>query len=321
VSELPPFMRGERGTPGAGMHVRIATRGSELALVQAGDIRGRLEALGATAELVLVETQGDREQGPFATLRGQGFFTKAVQEAVLAGDADLAVHSHKALPSAPAPGLEVAAVPERVDARDVLVARPGAHDQAAGGGLPLARRARVGTSAARRRDQFLRLRPDLSLLEMRGNVPSRVRKLREGACDALVLAAAGLSRLGLELGDLVVVPLDPELVVPAPAQGALALEIRRGDDALAALLTELHHPIDGRAVAAERGLMAMLQGGCQLALGAHATITSGGMVHLIAAFEGERAEVAHATAEGAAMLAFDALGRPGPRGDGEDGAP
>ncbi len=315
MSRLPDYLRGVRGRPGEGATVRIATRASALALYQANRVKADLEALGAAVELVTVETRGDREMGPFATLRGQGFFTKAVQDALLDRRADLAVHSHKDLPSAPAPGLEIAAVPPRVDVRDVLVIRPDAHDPAEGA-LPLRAGASVGTSAARRRAQLGRLRPDLELREMRGNVPTRVDKLRAGAADALVLAAAGIDRLQLDLEGLVAVRLDPELMVPAPAQGALALEIRRGDDALAALLTELHDLDAARTVSAERGLMAMIQGGCQLALGAHA-VYQGGVVRLRAFFEGAVAAAEHPTGEGAAMLAFEALGRPHPAKAGE----
>jgi len=314
VSQLPDYLRGVRGRPGEGRHVRIATRGSDLALHQARSMRAELEALGCSVELVRVETQGDRDMAPFASLRGQGFFTKAVQEAVLEGRADLAVHSHKDLPSAPTPGLEIAAVPPRADPRDVLVIRPEAVD-AGEAPLPLRPGVAVGTSAARRRDQLGRVRPDLELREMRGNVPTRLRKLRDGAADALVLAAAGIDRLGPDLSGLSEVRLEPEVFVPAPAQGALALEIRRGDDALASLLTEIHDLDTARTVSAERGLMAMLQGGCQLALGAHARFGRG-TVRLRAYFEGATVETEHPTGEGAAMLAFDALGRPHPAGTG-----
>jgi len=312
MSRLPAYMRGERGRPGEGRHVRIATRASALALSQAQSVRGELEALGCSVELVTVETQGDRDMAPFALLSGQGFFTKAVQQALLDERADLAVHSHKDLPSQPTPGLEIAAVPPRADARDVLLLRPDARDDGEAP-FPIRMGASVGTSAARRRDQLARSRPDLALREMRGNVPTRLRKLREGQCDALVLAAAGLERLAPDLDGLVAVPLDPDAFVPAPAQGALALEVRRGDDALAALLTEIHDLGAGRTVAAERGVMAMLQGGCQLALGAHARL-DGGVLTLRAYYEGTSVVVTHPESEGAAMLAFEALGRPHPAG-------
>ena len=147
-------------------HVRIATRKSDLALWQANWVKARLESLGHSTEFVLIETQGDREQDAFKLMQGQGFFTKAVQDAVLAQDADVAVHSHKDLPSAPMPGLEIAAISEREDPRDVLLVRPDAFD--ADGVLPLQQDAKVGTSAARRQAQLLYLRPDLDVQELRG---------------------------------------------------------------------------------------------------------------------------------------------------------
>ncbi|MEX2542175.1 MAG: hydroxymethylbilane synthase [Trueperaceae bacterium] len=288
--------------------IRIATRKSALALWQAEFVRSRLVALGHQVELVPVVTQGDVDSRPFSRIEGQGFFTKAVQDAVLDGRADLAVHSHKDLPSQEAPGLEVAAVPERADPRDVLLVNRSAfsgNDRP----LPLEPGARVGTSAARRRKQLAALRPDLELVELRGNVPTRVAKLRNGEYDAIVLAAAGLSRLQLELSGLETLVLAPEVLVPAPAQGALALEIRRSDYRLASVLTDLHSVADYRAISAERGLMAMLQGGCQLALGAHAELV-GENVKLRGWYEGSSVLVEHSSPEGAAMLAFDALGRP-----------
>ncbi|HEX7005451.1 MAG TPA: hydroxymethylbilane synthase [Trueperaceae bacterium] len=294
----------------SGGTIRIATRGSALALWQAEYVRSRLGELGHRAELVPVVTQGDIDSRPFERMEGQGFFTKAVQDAVLAGDADLAVHSHKDLPSESAPGLEIAAVPERADPRDVLLALPGAYDERPAA-LPLRNGSRVGTSAVRRRKQLAALRPDLELDDLRGNVPTRVGKLRSGDYEAIILAAAGLGRLALDLGGLEVYTLDPALLVPAPAQGALALEIRRGDFELAAVLTDLHNVRDHRAISAERGLMAMLQGGCQLALGAHAQL-DGELVRLRAWYEGQGVLVEHASSEGAAMLAFEALGRPDP---------
>lgn len=323
--------------------IRIATRGSALALWQANFVKGKLARLGHQVELVLVETQGDREQTAFRDMEGVGFFTKAVQDAVLAGDADVAVHSHKDLPSAPTPGLEVAAISERADARDVLLIRPECFVRVGGRGsevreqgaevgdrgsekhltphssrltlhssLPLKGNAIVGTSAARRQSQLKHLRPDLRVQELRGNVPSRLQKLRDGQYDAIVLAAAGLERLELDVSDLKVITLEPEVFVPAPAQGVLALECRRTDYESASMLTDVHDIDAYRTVAAERGLMEMLQGGCQLALGAHA-IFENGLVKLRAWYEGKHVLVEHPSSEGAAMLAYEALGRPQPR--------
>ncbi len=292
-------------------HVRIATRKSDLALWQANWVKDRLESLAHTTELVLIETQGDREQDAFKLMQGQGFFTKAVQDAVLAKDADVAVHSHKDLPSAPMPGLEIAAISEREDPRDVLLVRPEAFN-ADGIDLPLQQGANVGTSAARRQAQLLYLRPDLEVQELRGNVPTRVQKLRDAQYDAIVLAAAGLARLQLDLQGLDIRFLSPDLFVPAPAQGVLALECRRDDFELASVLTELHSVEAYKVVAAERGLMAMLQGGCQLALGAHGVLKNG-EIELTAWYEGERVTVSHPSSEGAAFLAYEALGRPAPK--------
>ena len=292
--------------------IRIATRKSQLALWQANFVKNRLEALNHGVELVLIETQGDKDYQPFALMQGQGFFTKAVQDAVLAGEADVAVHSHKDLPSAPMPMLEIAAVTQRADPRDVLLVRPEKFDRGAQN-LPLIEGATVGTSAVRRQKQLLALRPDLVTHELRGNVPTRVQKLRDGhgelEYDAIVLAAAGLERLDLDLSGLEVVVLEPHIMVPAPAQGALALETRRDAYEVASVLTDLHDIRTYKAVAAERGLMAMLQGGCQLALGAHAVFEDG-VVKLKAWYEGRYIEVANPSSEGAAMLAFEALGRP-----------
>jgi hydroxymethylbilane synthase len=288
--------------------IRVATRKSELALWQAEYVRARLTELGQRVELVPIVTQGDVDSRPFSRLQGQGFFTKAVQDAVIDGRADLAVHSHKDLPSQAAPGLEIAAVPERADPRDVLLVNRLAFEPGAER-LPLASGARVGTSAARRRKQLAAMRPDLDLAELRGNVPTRVGKLRDGEYDGIILAAAGLDRLRLDLDGLEALTLEPEVLLPAPAQGALALEIRRSDYRLAALLIDLHSVRDYRTVSAERGLMAMLQGGCQLALGANAVL-DGENVRLRAWYEGLAVVVEHPTPEGAAMLAFDALGRP-----------
>ena len=167
----------------------------------------------------------------------------------------------------------------------------------------------VGTSAVRRQKQLLALRPDLGVRELRGNVPTRIQKLRSGDYDAVVLAAAGLARLELDLSDLSTFTLTPDIMMPAPAQGALALETHREAYDAASILTDLHHIETYKRIAAERGLMAMLQGGCQLALGAYAEYENG-LVKLQAWYEGKQVAVEHASSESAAMLAFDALGRP-----------
>lgn len=304
--------------------IRIATRKSQLALWQAHWTQSQLSNLGHDSELVLIETQGDKDYRAFAQLAGQGFFTKAVQDAVIEGRADIAVHSCKDLPSAPLPELEIAAYSARADARDVLLVQP---DKLANGyshgrhilskaevavkGLPLARGAVIGTSAVRRQSQLKSLQADVEVLELRGNVPTRLQRLRSGEYDAIMLAAAGLERLELATDDVAVFVLEPEVLVPAPAQGVLALEIQRDNYQLAQILTDINDMPTYKRVAAERGLMAMLQGGCQLALGAYAERRPEG-IHLRAYFEGQQVEVVHPSSEGVACLAFEALGRPRP---------
>ncbi len=292
--------------PGSGARVRIATRASDLARWQAHYVAARLEALNLRSELVLVETSGDRSDAPIPQL-GVGVFTKAVQDALLRGDADVAVHSYKDLPSLGVPSLELAAVPPRGPSHEVLLLHPDRHDPEAGP-LPLARGATVGTSAVRRQALLNALRPDLRPLPLRGNVPRRVERLRSRDLDAIVVAAAGLDRLLLELDGLIRVDLDPEVFVPAPAQGALALEVRRGDP-LADRITDLHDVPGFPPVAAERGLLGQLQAGCQLALGAHAW-RDGATLAMVAWFEGQSVRLRHPEPEGLAMLAFEALGRP-----------
>lgn len=287
--------------------MRIATRASELALWQARRVQALLAAVGVGSSLVAVTTEGDRDQRPFAEIGGIGFFTKAVQEAVLRGEADVAVHSYKDLPSEGPPGLVVAAVPERADPREALLCRLEAYDPAAPS-LPVRRGALVGTSAARRRAQLAALRPDLRLADLRGNVPTRVGRVRAGALDAVLIAKAGLDRLDLDLSDLRPTVLEPEVVVPAPAQGALAVETT---PALARAVAAIDDPEARRLVAAERALLARFDAGCQLALGAIARPAGQG-VELTAWYEGVRATSVARTPEAASDEAFALLtGRSG----------
>ena len=241
-----------------------------MALWQANWVKSQLERQNIGVELKIIETQGDRESAIFRNMLGQGFFTKAVQDAVLEGAADIAVHSLKDLPSAITPGLKIAAIPEREDAREVLLINKSAFDSSFEQ-LPVRLGAVVGTSAVRRQAQLTVLRPDLMRRELRGNVPTRVEKLRRGEYDAIVLALAGLKRLNLDLTDFEVVILEPSVFVPAPGQGALALECRVDDTRTLELLVRLDCAQARETVQVERGLMSRLEGGCQLALGASAT--------------------------------------------------
>ncbi len=237
--------------------LKLGTRGSRLALWQAEWVRDRLAARGVAAEIVVIQTRGDAEvDRPLHRLEGKGFFTKEIEEALSRARIDVAVHSLKDLPTRLPDGLALAAVPERTDPCEVLVARPGVTSIFA---LPVG--ARIGTSSLRRAAQVRYLRSDLAVVPLRGNVPTRVRKVKAGeGLDAALLALAGLERLGLA-GDAV--KLDPLEVMPAPGQGALGLEVRADDRAVRDALRPLEHAASARAVAAERSVLAALEGGCQ----------------------------------------------------------
>jgi hydroxymethylbilane synthase len=242
--------------------IRIGTRGSRLALWQASHIADRLRPLVAPrpVELVIITTAGDQVRDvPLAQIGGEGVFTKEIQRALLDGRADVAVHSLKDLPTVPADGLVLAAVPERGPVGDVFVSERHRHFDA----LPPA--AVVATSSLRRRAQALARRPDLKVTDIRGNVETRLRKLHESGLDGLILAEAGLRRLGL--GEAITEVLDPAWMLPAVGQGALGLECRADDAATLAIVQRLNHMPTQRAVLAERALLRALGGGCQVPLG------------------------------------------------------
>ena len=236
--------------------MKLGTRGSQLAQWQAEWVRARLAALGVKAEIVIIKTRGDAEvDRPLHELEGKGFFTKEIEDALLDRRIDVAVHSLKDLPTELPKGLALAAVPARHDPRDALVGGGGSHLR----DLPPG--ARVGTSSLRRVTQVRYLRPDLKVVSLRGNVPTRVHKVEaHDGLDAALLAIAGLERLGLGGKGSVVDPLD---VMPAPGQGALGLEIRDDDKATRKALQGLHDPVSAAAVREERTLLAELGGGCQ----------------------------------------------------------
>jgi hydroxymethylbilane synthase len=254
------------------MAVRIGTRGSDLALWQARHIAGLLRSkLQLDTEVVVVKTRGDRIQNvSFHKMEGKGFFTKELQDALLHGRVDLVVHSLKDLPVDHPEGLMLAAIPERTDPADVLLARGGLLAPLASAPLGLPPGSVLGTSSLRRAAQALALEPKLTIEPLRGNVPTRVGKLRKGAYDAIMLAAAGIDRLGLDLDGLDRLDLTPEVVLPAPGQGALAIECRADDD-LSDRLDSLNDQGSARCVNAERSLLKKLGGGCHLPLGCLAT--------------------------------------------------
>ncbi len=264
----------------SGEALRLGTRGSALALRQSSMIAAELERRGTPVELVTIRTSGDVATGSLAALGGKGLFVKEIEEALLRRRIDLAVHSLKDVPAALPSGLVLAATPPRADARDVLIAT-------AGVGLErLPAGSRVGTSSLRRRAQLAALRPDLGVVDMRGNVDTRLRKLASGEVDAILLAAAGLARLGLAPAGLVA--LAPRRFVPAIGQGILALEVRADDPAVHAIVAALDDPVTHAAAAAERAFLAAIGGDCHTPLAAHAVVSGDrlSMQAIVAAVDG-----------------------------------
>ena len=250
--------------------LRIGTRGSALALWQAERVKALLQARGFSSELQVIRTSGDEGSvRPRQYVEGKGLFTRELEDALLDRRIDVAVHSLKDLGAELPEGLELAAFPEREDARDAIISRP------PGGLESLARGARVGTSSLRRIAALRAARPDAEIVPLRGNVPTRVGRVERGDVDAVILAMAGLRRLGL---DEAAVPLDPRVFVPAPGQGALAIQVRSGDAAVRKAVVPLDDAKVRLAVEAERSAMAELEGGCRVPLGVNARSVDGHLV-------------------------------------------
>ncbi|WP_374974994.1 hydroxymethylbilane synthase [Microbacterium trichothecenolyticum] len=245
--------------------LRIGTRGSTLALTQTGMVADDLgDAYGVTTELVTITTDGDRSNEPLSRAGGTGLFTGALRDALLADECDVIVHSLKDLPTAPHDQLVVAAIPAREDPRDAVIARDGLTlDELPAG-------ARVGTGSPRRMAQLRARRPDLEVVDIRGNVDTRLGKVTSGELDAVILAAAGLTRIGRT--DVVTEFLDPDRWPTAPGQGALAVEVRRGEEGL---VDRLDHAETRAAVEAEREVLALLEAGCSAPVGARAVVDAG----------------------------------------------
>lgn len=270
---------------------RLGTRGSALARAQTRLVADRLVASGWDVEIVPIRTGGDRAQRDPSFPLARGAFVKELETALLDGRIDLAVHSAKDMPTEEAPGVVVAALPPRGDPRDALVTRDGAglHDLPEG--------ARVATESPRRRAFLLSERPDLEIVGIRGNVDTRISRMDEGRCDALVLALAGLERLGL--AERVAEAFEPERMVPAVGQGALAVQAR-ADDPVTAAIAFLDHEPTRRAVTAERAFLAAMGGGCRVPFAGHARLEDGELVILGAALEPEGREVVRRTIRGPA---------------------
>jgi len=275
------------------MRIIIGSRGSQLALWQANWVKDRLTAAGYELEIKIIKTTGDKLANIPLTQSGtKGLFIKEIEEALVAEEVDLAVHSLKDLPTEQPEGLTVAAVPEREDARDVLISKDGC------GFSDLPPGARVGTGSLRRQSQLRRLRADLEIVPMRGNLDTRLKKLDRGDCEAVVLAAAGVRRLGL--ADRITEYFSPDQLCSAVGQGALAIEIRTDDQRMQKVVAPLDHEATHRAVLAERAMLCHLGGGCQVPIAAHATLTSEQLqlVGVVASLDGS--EIVRASAFGPA---------------------
>lgn len=254
--------------------ILIGSRGSDLALWQANFVKDKLEALGHQVRIIIIKTQGDRIQHlSFDKMEGKGFFTKELEQALLSKKVDLAVHSCKDLETNHPEGLTIAANSSRANPADLLLVNPDFYDE--GQLWNLAKNARVGTSSARRKVQLKERRPDIELLDIRGNVPTRVGKLRDGNFDAIVLAKAGIDRLEFDYSDLKAFEFSPEEFIPAPAQGVLALQTRSDDRELIEVLRNIHNEEVGSCISIERKVLNLFDGGCQLPLGAYCTEKDG----------------------------------------------
>lgn len=263
-------------------NIRIGTRGSKLALWQANYTKSALAEIGVTAELVIIKTQGDKIQHlGFDKLEGKGFFTKEIEDSLLRGDIDMAVHSMKDLPTQPPEGLAITAVSYRADPADWLVMNKQHTDPNQIFNLKV--NPIVGTSSARRKAQFAHFRPDVTLKDIRGNVPTRLEKLKNGEFDAILLAAAGLTRLEMDLSDFVIYKMNPKEFVPAPAQGVLAWQTNRNDRPTRQLLKKLHHSEVSATTNIERMVLKLAEGGCHMPLGVYCIQDTNAHFHIWAA--------------------------------------
>jgi len=265
--------------------IRIGTRGSKLALWQAHHAQEQLKAVGIASELKIIKTQGDRIQHlSFDKMEGKGFFTKEIEDALLRGEVDMAVHSMKDLPTHHPEGLTITAVSYRDLPNDWLVIRSGSEDE--NQLFQFREGATVGTSSARRKSQIRDFRPDITIKDIRGNVDTRLRKLREGQFDAIIIAGAGLRRLEIDLAEFKVIKFNPKEFIPAPAQGVLAYQTLEEDLATRRLLKKIHHPEISAITNVERKVLHLLNGGCQMPLGVYCEKDDQGNYHVWAALAG-----------------------------------
>ena len=262
--------------------LRIGTRGSKLALWQAYYTQQKLADAGIDSELVIIKTKGDKIQHlSFDKIEGKGFFTKEIEDSLLAGNIDLAVHSMKDMPTTQPEGLSLTAVSYRENPADWMLIRKEVLEPNRLFKLP--ENAVVGTSSARRKAQVRDFRPDVELKDIRGNVPTRIKKLANGDFDAILLAAAGLRRLELDLSDFELIQFNPQEFVPAPAQGVLCFQTKTDDVATRRLLKVLHNPQVAKVTNVERKILKLLDGGCHMPLGAYCELDDAGNYHVWAA--------------------------------------
>jgi hydroxymethylbilane synthase len=248
--------------------VTIGSRGSDLALWQARFVQSELKKIKVVAEIKIIKTQGDIARNlSWDKLEGKGFFTKEIEDALLKKEIDLAVHSHKDLPTDPVKGLIIAAVSEREEPSELLLINKSAVDEKQK--FSLKQNAVVGTSSARRKSQLLAWRPDVKPEDLRGNVPTRIQKLRDKKYDAILIANAGVSRLEIDLSEFHCEKLDPKEFIPAPAQGVLALQIREDDKELFETLQQMNRQDVAERIGVERKILNLFDGGCQLPLGSY----------------------------------------------------
>ena len=259
--------------------IKIGTRGSRLALWQANYLKERLAQLNIPSELVVIKTKGDQLQHlSFSKIEGKGFFTKEIEQALLDQTIDVAIHSLKDLPTSSPEGLVISGLSYRENPADWLIIDRSKFEPSKL--LKLPENAIVGTSSARRKAQLLNFRPDLQLKDIRGNVPTRLQKLKAEEFDAIMLAAAGILRLEIDLSNFEVLKFNPKEFVPAPAQGVLAYQTRQDQEEVRNIIRQIHQPATAQVTNVERSILKLFDGGCQLPLGAFCEKDSMGNFHV-----------------------------------------
>lgn len=261
----------------------IGTRGSKLALWQAKNLQKQLSNIEISSSLNIIKTKGDKIQDlSFDKLEGKGFFTKEIEDALLSGEADIAVHSLKDLPTGGPDGLVLAGLSQREDPSDLLIIKKTSYEPKSA--LNIKENAIIGTSSIRRKTQIIDLLPRAKVIDLRGNVPTRVSKLDGDKYDAIILASAGINRLALDLSNYETKALNPKEFVPAPAQGVVAYQTREDDKATRRILSKIHNRITAQSTNVERKILKLMDGGCQVPLGAFCSVDTSGNFHVFASY-------------------------------------